>query len=181
MYHTIHALPTMEVENDEPTSRLMYVAAWDGGMGSGCEVRLSRAEAVAIAIDWANDKGSDDKLFFFSARCPDIIKARCEELITDQLDQHIEEHSPDAQGDSRYATNVEVVTKLMNFSRYGALAQAFIVEAISRYADQCSAMTDEQVEKHDAEQGMLSYKAWRGVAQEIKAAMDEKYHGGKKR
>jgi hypothetical protein len=181
MYHSIYALPLMDLSDDAPTSRLLYVAAWSGNMGSGCEVCTSRPEANALAWEWANDEGSDDTLFFFAARCPDLIKAKCEELIHEQLDDYIEEHRPDERkGDPRYATNVEVVTKLMEFSRYGALAQAFVVEAISRYADQCSAMTDEEVAKHDAEQNMLSYKAWRGVAREIKAIMDERYHPGKK-
>lgn len=67
-------------------------------------------------------------------------------------------------------TNVELVQRLMTFSKYGAAAQIFIVEAISKYADVVS----------DADPSMFNVpvfgsQCWVGVAKEIKAEMVAKY------
>jgi hypothetical protein len=37
-------------------------------------------------------------------------------------------------------TNVEYLTEIMEFSRFGALAQAFVIEAVARYAAEIKAM-----------------------------------------
>lgn len=71
-------------------------------------------------------------------------------------------------------TNVELVTQLMEHSHYGALAQIFIVDAITKQAERVAAMSDEQVAKLDAESATNMY-AWRGVAREIKGKMDAFY------
>jgi hypothetical protein len=179
MYHTINYLPRMEaVTEPDDNTKLVYVAAWDGNMGSGCEFRDSRREAATIMLDWALDKGSEDKLYFFEATVSMRPRGEVNDSIYEVLEQHIEENTDadDDAVDPRYEDNISIVKKIMTYSRYGALSQAFVVEAIGRYADQCAKMTDDEVEKHDREQPLLSYKAWRGVAQEIKAVMDKRYN-----
>jgi hypothetical protein len=61
-------------------------------------------------------------------------------------------------------TNVEFVRDLMEFSPYGALVQAFVLEALSRYADQ---VADADPAQFDS--ALLSGHAWVGVARDIKA------------
>ena len=57
-------------------------------------------------------------------------------------------------------TNIELVTKMMNFSEAGALKQAFIIEAIR--------VASEQVLKGEpwAEDHFVSHAAWKLCAQE---------------
>lgn len=64
-------------------------------------------------------------------------------------------------------TNLECITDLMTFSRYGALAQAFVMDALSNHASHIAKMPlDELVEKF-GDQPAVSAKAWHGVANEI--------------
>lgn len=67
--------------------------------------------------------------------------------------------------------NVELVTAMMEFSKFGALAQAFIVEAITRYAKQVSNSTPEQY----GENSIVAPESWIGVGKEIKTKMDAFY------
>lgn len=181
MFHTIKYLPQLDaVESSALSTKLVHVAAWYGNMGSGCEVRDSRAEATAIAVDWAGDENSDDDLFFFMAEVNTKTPGGVYHDVMELLDDHIESHAEESDGfkhaDDRYSDNVTIVTRIMERSKYGALSQAFVIEAIGRYADACAAMTDEQVDEQDKAGAMLSYKSWRGVAQEIKAVMDKRYN-----
>lgn len=67
--------------------------------------------------------------------------------------------------------NVELVTAMMEFSKFGALAQALIVEAITRYATQVSNCAPEQFGPNS----IVAPEAWIGVAKEIKTKMDAFY------
>lgn len=67
-------------------------------------------------------------------------------------------------------SNDEVVVRLMNYSKFGALAHAFVIEAISKYAAACAA-ADPKV----FDSPMLNGAAWVGVAKEIDGVMSEKY------
>ena len=71
-------------------------------------------------------------------------------------------------------TNVELVTQMLEHSHYGALAQAFIIEAIAQYAAATATLTDEQVAEMD-QGSAVSIKAWRGIAREIQQQLDEFY------
>ena len=71
-----------------------------------------------------------------------------------------------------YQTNVECVMKLMEHSRFGALSQAFIIDAIERHAEAVAKLTDEQVAHLDTNPTLFSMNAWRAVAQEIKTALE---------
>ena len=71
---------------------------------------------------------------------------------------------------SQYQTNVEFVTEIMEFSRYGALAQAFVIEALHLYAGDVAA-----ADPRAFDSAGLSGSAWVGVAKEILAKADGKY------
>lgn len=69
----------------------------------------------------------------------------------------------------RINSNEELVIDLMNFSPYGALCQAFVMEAIQRYAKAVAAA--------DAiDSDLVSGAAWKGIAVDIKARCDKFYN-----
>jgi hypothetical protein len=66
-------------------------------------------------------------------------------------------------------TNVEFVTNMMEFSKYGALSQIFILEAIRNWS--------ELVAKGDPaklDSPMISGQAWVGVAKEIQQKIQDR-------
>lgn len=65
-------------------------------------------------------------------------------------------------------TNVQAVRSMMEYSDFGALAQAFIIEAISRYADEVSESTPEDYGSFT----LVSPESWIGVAREIRKKMN---------
>lgn len=67
-------------------------------------------------------------------------------------------------------TNVQVLTDLMQFSRYGALAQVFIIDAIQKQARLAAATDPEKIDS-----ALVSGQAWVGVAAEIRDALDKHY------
>jgi hypothetical protein len=73
-----------------------------------------------------------------------------------------------------YSTNEELVAHMMRFSNFGALSQMFIVDAITKAAE---AVANSKPEDYPPERMMMvTPEAWIGVAQEIKATMDEFYN-----
>lgn len=70
----------------------------------------------------------------------------------------------------RAMSNVDYVTEIMEFSRFGALSQAFVIEAITRYAKAVAVASPE-----DLDSPGLSGAAWVGVAKEINAKLTLKY------
>lgn len=67
-------------------------------------------------------------------------------------------------------TNIEAVVDLMEFSRYGPLAQLFVVDALSKHARH---VADAPVEAFAGmRDGMINQEAWQGVAREIAQKMD---------
>jgi hypothetical protein len=80
-------------------------------------------------------------------------------------------------------TNTELVTGLMDFSRFGAISQLFVIEALTRYATE---VLENQAEVREAfapkkspDQKFLSLSispdAWIGVAGEVKQALEDNY------
>jgi hypothetical protein len=67
-------------------------------------------------------------------------------------------------------TNVEFVTRIMEFSNYGALAQLFVLEALRNWADIVAGTDPAKVDTP-----MISGHAWVGVAREIKAKLEERF------
>lgn len=71
-------------------------------------------------------------------------------------------------------TNVQLVKQLMEHSKSGALMQAFVIEAISKYADLCI----EQVKERGPESfstGLLHGPSWVSTAVEAQAWVKENY------
>jgi hypothetical protein len=64
-------------------------------------------------------------------------------------------------------TNLECLTNLMTFSRYGALAEAFVMDALSKHAAHVARMPLEELIEKFGDQPIVSAKAWHGVANEI--------------
>jgi len=60
----------------------------------------------------------------------------------------------------RFESNIEFLTRVMDFSKYGALMQAFVIEAVNRYAEE---MKDAEI----PENHFISPKAWKGCAKEF--------------
>lgn len=69
-------------------------------------------------------------------------------------------------------TNLECITEIMTFSRYGALAQAFVMAALSKYAAHVAAMPFDVLQQKLGDHPMLSACAWHGVAQEIHGKLE---------
>jgi hypothetical protein len=62
----------------------------------------------------------------------------------------------------RPMTNIEKVHHIMTYSKYGALAQLFVMDALHKWADIISRVSPDQVSN-----GFVDGKAWVGVAREI--------------
>jgi hypothetical protein len=67
----------------------------------------------------------------------------------------------------KHKTNTAAVRDMMEYSNFGALAQLFIIDAISKHAEAVSKATPESVDT-----GLIAGAAWVGVAKEIRAKMD---------
>lgn len=65
----------------------------------------------------------------------------------------------------QHMTNVEFVTNVMEFSNFGPMAQLFVMEAISKYAEQVANAPEEAFESMKG--GLINPDAWQGVAREI--------------
>ena len=66
----------------------------------------------------------------------------------------------------RPMTNIEKVHHIMTYSRYGALAQLFVMDALHKWTDIISKASPEQVGN-----GFINGEAWIGVAREIKTTL----------
>ncbi|WP_321873088.1 hypothetical protein [Burkholderia ubonensis] len=64
-------------------------------------------------------------------------------------------------------TNIDCLMEIMNFSRYGALAQAFVMDALSKHAAHIARMPLEELNEQFGDQPIVSAKTWHGVAREI--------------
>jgi hypothetical protein len=68
-------------------------------------------------------------------------------------------------------TNQQVVREIMAFSRYGALAEVFVMNAVIEASERIAKMDPESVPRS----AMINPQAWIGVAQEIKGKLDRHY------
>ena len=62
-------------------------------------------------------------------------------------------------------TNVEVITSIMEYSNYGALAQAFVMDALVKFSKMVKDTPSEALSMMD--NGLITCEAWKGVAAEI--------------
>lgn len=90
---------------------------------------------------------------------------------------HAAEHDEDQAEGTRRATNVEAITEIMEFSRYGALAQLFIIDALSKQARCVADAPPESFQGEGWQGSMISGTAWQAVAREIADKLDK--HLGK--
>ena len=68
-------------------------------------------------------------------------------------------------------TNIQLVNDLMTHSQNGVLMQAFIIEAIAKYAEQT------KVSPPWSNQSFISEAAWRACADEALAAINNRSKG----
>lgn len=64
-------------------------------------------------------------------------------------------------------TNVAFVKELMEFSRFGALTQAFILQAIDQFSKQVAASDPAKY----PEVGLVSPEVWIGIAKEVQTKL----------
>jgi hypothetical protein len=69
---------------------------------------------------------------------------------------------------SKHKTNNQLVTELMTHSQQGVLMQAFIIEAIAKYAEQT------KVSPPWSNQSFISEAAWRACADEALEAINKR-------
>jgi hypothetical protein len=70
---------------------------------------------------------------------------------------------------SKRPDNITFVRNLMNHSQYGALAQLFVLDALSKFAESVSKADPVAVDTP-----LINGHAWVGVAREIKGKFDER-------
>lgn len=78
-------------------------------------------------------------------------------------------------------SNEALVAHMMRFSEHGALAQMFIIDAISKAADRVVNAGLPEVRKQFGENAMIHPDAWYGVAKEIKEKMAANYGWDKRK
>ncbi len=69
-------------------------------------------------------------------------------------------------------TNLECLTDIMEFSRYGALAQAFVMDALSKHAEHIAKLPLDELQKQLGNHPLVSACAWHGIAQEIHTKLE---------
>ncbi|ARL59942.1 hypothetical protein [Burkholderia pseudomallei] len=74
-------------------------------------------------------------------------------------------------------TNLECLTEIMTFSRYGALAQAFVMDALSKHAERVATVPLETLQEQFGVHPLISVEAWQGVAQEIHTKLETHFAG----
>lgn len=88
------------------------------------------------------------------------------------------------EGATYRPTNTDRLVDAMHNSRFGPLAQVFVMEAVLRYAEQMAEATPEQLTPEDPEptpDGQLRInlgvhpQAWIGVAKEIAAKLNDQH------
>lgn len=72
------------------------------------------------------------------------------------------------------STNLEVVTDIMTYSNYGALAQLFVMDALTKFSKIVMSTPSEDMAMMD--NGLISCEAWKGIAAEIHKKLSG-YHG----
>lgn len=70
-------------------------------------------------------------------------------------------------------TNVQLVKSMMEFSNYGALAQAFIMDAIGKHAEACSKIDLATIDRE--KWAYILPEAWVGVAKEINQKLKDHF------
>lgn len=69
-------------------------------------------------------------------------------------------------------TNIEFVTDLMEYSKYGAMAQLFVIEALRQYSATVANASPEQFEEWN---GLVNPQVWQDVAREIAQKIENRH------
>lgn len=64
-------------------------------------------------------------------------------------------------------TNIECLNDIMTYSRYGALAQAFVMDALSKHARRVATVPIDTLRKQFSAHTPVNVEAWQGMAREI--------------
>jgi hypothetical protein len=67
--------------------------------------------------------------------------------------------------------NVEFVIDMMKFSRYGAMAQLFVLQALDQYSH---AVANAPPESFAGSEHLINARTWQGVAKEIAQKMEQR-------
>jgi hypothetical protein len=70
-------------------------------------------------------------------------------------------------------TNTEFLAYIMNFSKHGGLMQAFVIEALSRYAMHVREQKDQFM--IEMKNSIIKPEAWIGCAEELEQLLEQKY------
>ena len=81
-------------------------------------------------------------------------------------------------------TNEDLIKNLMNYSPYGGLCQAFIMQGLETFCDEVISRKEEMIKEEEEMmlQGkipMISMQGWAGIAEDIKARIRMFYEDGK--
>lgn len=69
-------------------------------------------------------------------------------------------------------TNIDFMCDLMDFSRFGALAQMFVIDALSKWSAKVAETPIEELRAAFKNTPLINAEAWQGVAREIKDKLD---------
>lgn len=72
-------------------------------------------------------------------------------------------------------TNIEFARELMDFSRFGPLAQMFVIDALTKWSDKIADTPVEELRKAFEGNPLISAESWQGVAREIKEKLDANF------
>lgn len=67
----------------------------------------------------------------------------------------------------KHETNVQIVKRMMEFSRNGALAQIFIMDAIEKCARAVANTDPAKLREMMGEDGLIDPRSWQDTAREI--------------
>ena len=93
---------------------------------------------------------------------PELIDENCERQFGNNFDYWEVYHE----------TNIEMITRVFNFSKNGTLAQAFALQAIDQFA---KAVIDAGLPEDDGGMHFISPQAWLACAEEWKAEIKNQY------
>ena len=71
-------------------------------------------------------------------------------------------------------TNVQFVKDIMENSKFGAMSQLFVIDAIGKLADAVTKAGVEEVRRQFGPNSFISPEAWFEVAKEIKSKLDNR-------
>ena len=69
--------------------------------------------------------------------------------------------------------NVEFITRLMDFSRCGALMHGYVITALEKYSEQVIA--EQEALREGMKNSLVNPDAWIACAEEVKQQLEENY------